>query len=33
MVEGFVDAVGGCEVTRFGTLVDRRPCEVSLATH
>jgi predicted ArsR family transcriptional regulator len=33
MVEGFVDAVGGGEVTRFGTLVDRRPCEVSLATH
>jgi predicted ArsR family transcriptional regulator len=33
MVEGFVDAVGGGEVVGFGTLVDRRPCQVSLATH
>lgn len=32
MVEAFVDAVGGAEVTRFGTLVDRQPCRVELAT-
>lgn len=31
VVEGFVDRVGGAEVTEFGTLVDRHPCRVSLA--
>lgn len=28
--EGVVDVVGGAEVTRFGTLVDRVPCSVEL---
>jgi predicted ArsR family transcriptional regulator len=31
IVEGLVDGVGGARVTRFGTLVDRRPCSVDLA--
>ena len=31
LVEGFVETVGGAEVTGFGTLVDREPCQVSLA--
>ena len=31
IVEGFVGAVGGAEVTGFGSLVDRHPCRVSLA--
>ena len=31
IVEGLVEAVGGARVTRFGTLVDRRPCSVDLA--
>lgn len=31
MVEGFVDAVGGCTVSDFRTLVDREPCQVDLA--
>src|SRR4051794_24411954 len=30
LVEGFVEAVGGSQVTRFGTLVDRAPCQVAL---
>jgi predicted ArsR family transcriptional regulator len=30
LVEGFVETVGGCEVTRFGTLLDREPCQVDL---
>jgi predicted ArsR family transcriptional regulator len=30
LVEGFVGALGGVEVTRFGTLVDRAPCRVEL---
>lgn len=30
MVEGFVDAVGGCSVSDFRTLVDREPCQVDL---
>ncbi|MGD9796668.1 MAG: helix-turn-helix transcriptional regulator [Acidimicrobiia bacterium] len=30
LVEGFVAALGGAEVTRFGTLVDRTPCRVEL---
>jgi predicted ArsR family transcriptional regulator len=30
IVEGFVEAVGGTRVTRFGTLDDRNPCEVDL---
>jgi predicted ArsR family transcriptional regulator len=30
MVEGFVGTLGGAEVTRFGTLVDRAPCRVEL---
>lgn len=30
MVEGFVEAAGGLEVSGFGTLVDRRPCRVEL---
>jgi predicted ArsR family transcriptional regulator len=30
MVEAFVDTVGGAEVTRFNTLVDRQPCRVEL---
>jgi predicted ArsR family transcriptional regulator len=30
LVEGFVDEVGGAEVVSFGTLVDRRPCQVEL---
>ena len=32
IVEGFVDAVGGARVAGFGTLVDRHPCRVSLAS-
>ena len=31
LVEGFVESVGGADVTDFGTLVDREPCQVSLA--
>jgi predicted ArsR family transcriptional regulator len=31
MVEGFVDVAGGARVTRFHTLLDRTPCQVSLA--
>jgi predicted ArsR family transcriptional regulator len=31
IVEGLVDGVGGARVSRFGTLVDRRPCSVDLA--
>jgi predicted ArsR family transcriptional regulator len=30
MVEGFVQQWGGAQVVRFGTLVDRDPCQVSL---
>ena len=30
LVEGFVGEVGGGEVVAFGTLVDRRPCQVEL---
>lgn len=30
MVEGFVEAHGGAEVERFGTLLDRQPCQVEL---
>jgi predicted ArsR family transcriptional regulator len=30
VVEGFVEGVGGADVTEFGTLVDRRPCRVAL---
>ncbi len=30
LVEGYVDALGGARVTRFGTLVDRAPCRVEL---
>ena len=32
IVEGLVDGVGGARVARFGTLVDRRPCSVDLAS-
>lgn len=31
LVEGFVDTVGGAEVTTFNSLLDRNPCQVSLA--
>jgi predicted ArsR family transcriptional regulator len=31
MVEGFVDELGGAEVSTFHTLVDRVPCQVELA--
>ncbi|HEX9993138.1 MAG TPA: helix-turn-helix domain-containing protein [Acidimicrobiales bacterium] len=31
LVEGFVEGVGGADVVSFGTLVDRRPCQVELA--
>lgn len=31
MVEGFVDIAGGARVTRFNSLLDRTPCQVSLA--
>lgn len=31
MVEGFVDTVGDAEVTAFHSLLDRNPCQVSLA--
>jgi len=31
MVEGFVEAKGGARVTRFHPLIDRTPCQVSLA--
>jgi predicted ArsR family transcriptional regulator len=31
LVEGFVDEVGGAEVTSFHTLADRTPCQVSIA--
>jgi predicted ArsR family transcriptional regulator len=31
MVEGFVEIVGGAQVTRFHSLLDRTPCQVSLA--
>ena len=31
MVEGFVDATGGAEVTTFHSLLNRTPCQVSLA--
>ena len=31
LVEGFVDEVGGAEVSSFHTLADRTPCQVSLA--
>jgi predicted ArsR family transcriptional regulator len=31
MVEGFVDVAGGARVTRFHSLLDRMPCQVSLA--
>ncbi len=31
IVEGFVDAKGGAEVTAFATLADRDPCRVELA--
>ena len=31
MVEGFVDRLGGAEVTDFRNLSDRRPCQVDLA--
>jgi predicted ArsR family transcriptional regulator len=31
MVEGFVDVVGGARVTSFHSLLDRTPCQVSLA--
>jgi predicted ArsR family transcriptional regulator len=30
IVEGFVESLGGAEVSRFGTLDDRNPCEVEL---
>jgi predicted ArsR family transcriptional regulator len=30
LVEGFVGALGGADVARFGTLVDRAPCRVEL---
>jgi len=30
IVEGFVTAVGGAGVARFGTLLDRAPCQVAL---
>ncbi len=30
MVEGFVEVAGGLDVSDFGTLVDRRPCQVGL---
>jgi len=30
IVEGFVDAAGGLNVTRFATLADRNPCEVDV---
>lgn len=30
MVEGLVDALGGAEVTHFGSLLDRNPCQVDL---
>ncbi|MGH9164536.1 MAG: hypothetical protein ACRDZW_03345, partial [Acidimicrobiales bacterium] len=32
MVEGMVEVLGGAEVTRFATLVDRDPCRVELVT-
>ena len=32
LVEGFVEAVGGAEVTSFGSLVDRHPCQVTLSS-
>ncbi len=32
IVEGFVDGVGGGSVAGFGTLVDRHPCRVTVAT-
>jgi len=32
MVEAFVETVGGARVTHFGTLIDRRPCQVELVT-
>lgn len=31
MVEGFVEARGGAVVERFGTLLDRQPCQVELS--
>lgn len=31
MVEGFVDVAGGARVTHFHSLLDRTPCQVSLA--
>jgi predicted ArsR family transcriptional regulator len=30
IVEGYVDAVGGAQVTRFATLADRNPCQMDL---
>jgi predicted ArsR family transcriptional regulator len=31
MVEGFVEQIGGADVSYFGTLVDRAPCQVTVA--
>lgn len=31
LIEGVVEATGGGEVTRFGSLVDRAPCQVEIA--
>jgi predicted ArsR family transcriptional regulator len=31
LVEGFVEQLGGASVERFGTLVDRHPCQVELS--
>jgi predicted ArsR family transcriptional regulator len=31
MVEGFVDVAGGASVTQFNSVLDRAPCQVSLA--
>ena len=32
IIEGMVDELGGVDVDRFGTLADRDPCQVDLAT-
>jgi predicted ArsR family transcriptional regulator len=32
LIEGFVDDLGGAEVTEFATLADRDPCHVDLVT-
>jgi predicted ArsR family transcriptional regulator len=31
LIEGFVEEIGGASVERFGTLVDRDPCQVELS--